>query len=107
MVEQFNDEHSGDPLMESASVQLGLLGGLPVAASKPPSWMSSAAEADPTKNGATTSADATSTVLPADDSRRRAPMVSTKWPPTMPAELDAEIDETSRVKWFAPVPVVP
>ena len=55
--------------MESASVQLGLLGGSPVAASKPPSWMSSAAEAGPVRNGATTSADATSTVLQAADSR--------------------------------------
>ena len=47
VVEQFDDEHSGVPLRESASVQLGLLGGVPVAASKPPSWMSSAAEAEP------------------------------------------------------------
>ncbi len=70
VVEQFDDEHSGDPLMESASVQLGLLGGLPVAASKPPSRMSSAAEAGPVRNGAITSADATSTVLHAAESRR-------------------------------------
>ena len=34
-------------------------------------------------------------------------MVFTKWPPTMPAEIDAEIDETSRVKCFAPDSVVP
>ena len=107
VVEQFDDEHSGVPLRESASVQLGLLGGVPVAASKPPSWMSSAAEAGPIRNGATTRADATSTVLHAADSRRRAPMVLTKWPPTMPAEIDAEIDETSRVKCFAPSSVVP
>ena len=56
--------------------------------------MSSAAEAGPVRNGATTSADATSTVLHAADSRLYADMVITKWPPTMPAE----IDETSRVK---------
>ena len=87
VVEQFDDEHSGVPLTESASVQLGLLGGLPVAASKPPSWMSSAAEAGPVRNGATTRADATSTVLHAADSRRRAPMVFTKCPPPCPQRL--------------------
>ena len=107
VVEQFDDEHRGDPLMESASVQFGLLGGVPVALSKPPSRMSSAAEAGPVRNGATTSADATSTVLHAHDTRRRVPMVFTKWPSTMPAALDAEIDETSRVKCFARIPVVP
>ena len=76
VVEQFDDEHSGDPLMESASAQLGLLGGVPVAASNPPSWMSSAAEAGPARNGASTSPDATSTVAHAADSRLRPDMTS-------------------------------
>jgi hypothetical protein len=76
VVEQFDDEHSGDPLMESASVQLGLLGGVPVAASKPPSWMSSAAEAGPVRDGISTSPDATSTVAHAADTRLTGDMNS-------------------------------
>src|SRR6187551_3501808 len=62
--------HRGVPRTESASVQEGLFAGSPVAASKPPSSMSSAAEAGPVRNGAITSAVATSTVLQAADSLR-------------------------------------
>jgi len=105
-VEQLDDEHSGDPLMESASVQLGLFGGLPVAASKPPSWMSCAATAGPVMNGASTSPDVTSAVAHAADSRLRTDMTllsrwtgqQTKWPATVPAE----IVETSRVESLVP-----
>ncbi len=64
VVEQDDGRHRGDPSVESASVQLGLLGfGSPVASSKPPSWMSSAAAAGQVKNGATTSAHATRSAL--------------------------------------------
>jgi hypothetical protein len=94
VAEQFDALHRGDPLIESASVQPGLLGGFPVADSKPPSWSSSAAPAGAARNGATTSADATSTVLHAADSRLSADMEfvprvdrsQMKWPSTAPAE---------------------
>src|SRR4051794_35277281 len=70
VVPQVFVSHSG----ELASVQLGLLSGLPVAASKPPSWISSAAVAGPVRNGTSTSPDVTSSVLQAADSRLNADM---------------------------------
>src|SRR4051812_48498007 len=50
----------GEPRRLSASVQFGLLAGSPVAASKPPSWISSAAAAGPVSHGTRTSSEATS-----------------------------------------------
>ena len=72
--EQADVVHSGVPRTESDSVQLGLLGGLPVAASKPPSWRSSAATAGPLRNGTNTSPDATSSSPQAAESRFNADM---------------------------------
>jgi hypothetical protein len=101
--EQTDVVHKGVPRTESASLQEGLFAGSPVAASKPPSWMSSAAAAGPVRNGATTSPDATRIVAHHADRRGRAELNITKWPPTMPAE----IDETSRDKCFAPLSAEP
>src|SRR4051812_5571992 len=66
--QQAENVHSGVPRTESASVQEGLLAGLPVAASKPPSWMTSSALAAPVDQGASTSPDATTTVPHSPDS---------------------------------------